>query len=113
VTKESSMAQMIRTGSSDKTIALRQLLQARGFDPRDFDIEEDSHSGIGQLLGLVGGVLTLRRRSTGEIRVYACGAGSTWYATVAADLERGYFKGASPRRSFLRRLEPATSAVWF
>jgi len=107
------MARMFRTDSSDKIAALQGLLTARGFDTRDFEIDEDTQSGIGQLLGLAGGVLTIRRRSTGELRVYACGAGSTWYAAVSQDLERGYFKGASPKRSFLRRdVVASASALW-
>lgn len=97
--------------ASDKLVALRQMLAARGMDPRDFDIEEDHRSGISQLLGLAGGVLTLRRRSTGEIRVYASGPGSAWFATIAADLDRGYFRPATPSAGFQRRGE-ALSALW-
>ena len=70
----------------DKVLAVRHMLTARGLDARDFDIEEDTRSGISQLLGLAGGIITLRRRSTGEIRVYAAGPGSAWYATIAMDL---------------------------
>lgn len=100
------------TSTSDgKVAALRQMLQSRGMDPRDFDIEEDARSGISQLLGLAGGVLTLRRRSTGEIRVYASGPGSAWFATIAADLDRGYFRAATPARGFARRIV-GPSAVW-
>ena len=106
------MAQMIYGGSSEKILAVRHLLHARGLDMRDFDLEEDSHSGISQLLGLVGGILTVRRRSTGEIRVYAAGPGSAWFATISADLDRGYFKAAAPPAAFLRRAEAAVSALW-
>lgn len=106
------MAQMIRTGHSDKIVAVRQLLQSRGLDVRDFDIEEDSNSGIGQLLGLVGGILTLRRRSTGEIRVYASGTGSAWYASISIDLERGYFKAATPAQAFQRRAPARLASLW-
>lgn len=107
------MARMFRTESTgDKVLALRQLLHARGLDARDFDIEEDAHSGISQLLGLVGGIITLRRRSTGEIRVYAAGPGSAWYAAVASDLDRGYFSKPAPVRDFLRRHAPSPAALW-
>jgi hypothetical protein len=106
------MAHMIHAGSSDNVLALRNMLHARGLDLRDFDVEEDSRSGISQLLGMAGGVLTVRRRSTGEIRVYASGPGSAWYATIAADLDRGYFRAATPARAFHRRLESAGSALW-
>lgn len=107
------MARMFRTDSpGDKVLALRQLLQARGLDARDFDIDEDAQSGISQLLGMAGGIITLRRRSTGEIRVYAAGPGSAWYAAVASDLDRGYFAKPAPMREFLRRHAPRAAALW-
>lgn len=94
--------------SGDKTVAIRTLLASRGFDARDFDIEEDAHSGISQLLGLAGGIVSLRRRSTGEIRVYAAGPGSAWFAALCADLDRGYFKRATPSAAFRRSAPAAT-----
>jgi hypothetical protein len=106
------MALMFRSDTGDKVPALRQMLHSRGLDARDFDIEEDSRSGISQLLGLAGGIITLRRRSTGEIRVYAAGPGSAWYAAIVSDLDRGYFKNAAPTSAFLRRTPPSTSALW-
>lgn len=107
------MARMFRTADpGDKTLALRQMLHARGLDAHDFDIEEDADSGISQLLGLVGGIITLRRRSTGEIRVYPAGPGSAWFAAIASDLDRGYFKKPAPTRAFLRRHQPSLSALW-
>jgi hypothetical protein len=106
------MARMSRIDEEAKVLALRHALQARGLDVRDFEIEEDSRSGISQLLGMAGGVLTVRRRSTGEIRVYASGPGSTWFAAILSDLDRGYFRAATPARSFHRRPEPARSAIW-
>jgi len=104
------MARMFRSDAGDKVAAIHQLLAQRGQDLRDFDVDEDARSGIGQLLGLTGGILTLRRRSTGEIRVYASGAGSAWYAAIAGDLDRGYFRAATPRASFLRRATQAAAA---
>ncbi len=96
----------------DKTAAIRTLLASRGLDARDFDIEEDAHSGISQLLGLAGGIVSLRRRSTGEIRVYAAGPGSAWFAALCADLDRGYFKAAAPSSAFRRPATAAASALW-
>lgn len=97
--------------SDDKVTALRQMLLSRGMDPRDFDIQEDCRSGISLLLGMTGGVLTLRRRSTGEIRVYASGPGSAWFATITNDLERGYFRGATPATRFERPMS-LVRAAW-
>ncbi len=91
-------------GSDGETLgALRRLLAARGLDERDFEIEEDRHSGISQLLGMAGGIVSLRRRSTGEMRVYAAGPGSAWYAAICADLELGYFRAATPATAFRRQ----------
>lgn len=106
------MAQMIHSIGGEKILALRRMLAARGLDERDFDLEEDSHSGISQLLGLSGGIVSMRRRSTGEIRVYAAGPGSAWYAAICADLDRGYFKGATPAKAFMRRSESALAGLW-
>lgn len=90
----------------EKTAAIRTLLASRGLDAHDFEIEEDARSGISQLLGLAGGIVSLRRRSTGEIRVYAAGPGSAWFAALCADLDRGYFRAATPAAAF-RRPAPA------
>lgn len=106
------MAYMTQASSSDKIPALRHMLNARGLDARDFEIEEDGRSGVSQLLGLAGGILTVRRRSTGEIRVYASGPGSAWFASIVTDLDRGYFGAATPAKAFQRKLESAGSAVW-
>jgi hypothetical protein len=106
------MAFMSQASRSDKIPALRHMLQARGLDVHDFEIEEDGRSGISQLLGVTGGILTVRRRSTGEIRVYASGPGSAWFASIVTDLDRGYFRAATPARSFQRKLAAAGSALW-
>lgn len=106
------MARMILGNAGDKLDVLRRLLAARSLDERDFEIEEDSQSGISQLLGLAGGIVSLRRRSTGEIRVYAAGPGSAWYAAICADLDRGYFRAATPPTAFRRAPAAAVSALW-
>ncbi len=106
------MARMILGDGGDKLDVLRRLLASRGLDERDFEILEDAHSGISQLLGLAGGIVSLRRRSTGEIRVYAAGPGSAWYAAICADLDRGYFRAATPARAFPRPAAAAASSLW-
>lgn len=91
---------------------LRRLLRERGLDDADFEIVEDERSGIGQLLGMAGGIVTVRRRSSGELRVYAAGAGASWLAAVSADLDRGYFRtpGDGPGRN--RKGAGGGSALW-
>lgn len=89
------MATMSRPPQSDAKIGMvRQLLRSRGFDDADFEVVEDTRSAIGQLLGVSIGILTVRRRSTGEMRVYAAGVGSSWLSAVTSDLDRGYFCAA-------------------
>jgi len=106
------MARMIHGPTGDKQLTVQRLLAARGLDAHDFEIEEDAHSGISQLLGLAGGIVSLRRRSTGEIRVYAAGPGSAWFAAICADLDRGYFKAATPPAAFRRPASVPASALW-
>ena len=106
------MARMIHGTTGDKQLTVQRLLASRGLDARDFEIEEDAHSGISQLLGLAGGIVSLRRRSTGEIRVYAAGPGSAWFAAICADLDRGYFKAATPASAFRRPAVASASALW-
>ncbi|GEM_PF-2200778 len=71
--------------------ALGTLLRSRGFDLNDFHIVEDQESDLVHLLGLVGGVVTVRRISTGEERLYTTGPGSAWFAALLMDLEQGHF----------------------
>ncbi len=71
--------------------ALGALLRSRGFDLADFQIAEDADSDLVNLLGLVGGIVTVRRISTGEERLYTTGPGSAWFAALLMDLEQGHF----------------------
>lgn len=107
------MATMSRPPQKDGKVGLlRQLLRARGLDDADFEIVEDARSGIGQLLGMASGILTVRRHSTGEIRVYA--TGSNWISAVKADLDRGYFRASSDAGKGRAKLAAGGgSALWF
>ncbi len=86
------MAALFNAHSSDKVRAIRTMLETRGLNARDFELREEAHSGVSQLFGMTGGIVTVRRRSTGELRVYACGEGSAWFAAISADLDRDYFR---------------------
>ena len=79
----------------DKVQALRGLLCSWGHDADDFEVEEDQNSELADLFGLVGGVVIVRRRSTGEERLYATGQGSAWFGTLLTDLARGHFAVAA------------------
>ena len=78
---------------------LDAALQARGFRVDDFRVEEESASDMAATLGIIGGVLRVKCRSTGEERFYATGTGSTWLGAFTMDLTRGHFADAARARS--------------
>ncbi len=78
--------------------ALSDVLAAKGFAVGDFELEEDSSGGLGDLFGVVGGLLRVRCWSTGEERMYSTGAGSTWLGAFLMDLARGHFARAARDR---------------
>jgi hypothetical protein len=84
--------------------ALQAALRSRGFATEDFRVEEESDPELSHALGVVGGILKVRCRSTGEERLYSTGAGSGWLGAFLMDLGRGHFADA------LRSVGPATLA---
>ncbi|HEY0855882.1 MAG TPA: hypothetical protein VGE16_02430 [Albitalea sp.] len=82
--------------SREKVTLLKGLLQSWGHDADDFEVEEDQRSELAALFGLVGGIVIVRRRSTGEERLYATGLGSAWFGSLLMDLGRGHFATATP-----------------
>jgi hypothetical protein len=74
----------------DPVTALRSVLRAHGFDVDDFEIEEHESSLAG-LLGGTGGILAVRRRSSGEERLYATGPESAWLGAFIMDVASGHF----------------------
>lgn len=92
LTEESAMElrQDVMAAPIDLVNALRSVLRAHGFDVADFEFEEHESS----LAGLLGGmerILAVRRRSTGEERLYATGADSAWLGAFMLDLGSGHF----------------------
>ena len=85
------MSSATRNDDITTSAALGSLLRSRGFDLADFEIAEDQDSDLVNLLGLVGGIVTVRRISTGEERLYTTGPGSAWFAALLMDLEQGLF----------------------
>ena len=77
-------------GNNEQTV--RTLLRQWGYEPIDFTIEEHYGAGIANMLGLDGGILTVRRISTGEERLYATGVGSAWFGAFFMDLGWGHFR---------------------
>ena len=66
-------------------------LRASGFDVSDFEIEEDASPGLSRMLGTTDRLVTVRRRSTGDERLYAAGPGRPWFALALMDVEQGCF----------------------
>lgn len=77
---------------------LKRALGARGYDPRDFDVEADRSSPLANLFALAGGLLIVRRRSTGEERAYATDTESAWLDSVMLDLDQGFLAEALDSR---------------
>jgi len=88
-----------KVSSEEKVKVLGGLLRSWGHNADDFEVEEDQSSELASLFGLVGGIVIVRRRSTGEERLYANGLGSAWFGTLLMDLARGHFAAKSIRRS--------------
>lgn len=89
------MARLSSRSSPTTSVALSGVLQSKGFAVGDFELEEDSSGGgLGDLFGVVGGLLRVRCWSTGEERMYSIGSGSTWLGAFLMDLARGHFARA-------------------
>jgi hypothetical protein len=71
--------------------AFRSFLSTLGHDARDFALEIDHESQLSDMLGLADRLLTVRRLSTGEERLYAAGPHTSWLAALLQDLEDGHF----------------------
>ena len=67
------------------------VLRSLGQDASDFEISEDQSSDLASFFGWGGGILTVRRRSTGESHSYATGVGSAWFGALLMDMARGRF----------------------
>lgn len=74
--------------------ALTGVLLAKGFELRDFDVREDEAPALSDLFGVMSGLLRVRCRSTGEVRMYPTGSGSAWLGAFLMDLGRGHFASA-------------------
>jgi hypothetical protein len=70
-----------------------RMLDAIGYDAEDFEIKSDRTSPLAQLFRLAGGLLVVRRRSTGEERFYATGSESAWADSLMTDLANGALAG--------------------
>jgi len=95
-----------RSTFQDKAQALRRALGACGYDPRDFDIEADRTSPLASLFQLTGGLVIVRRRSTGEERAYATDAESAWLQSVMADLSHGRLADAPETAPVVLSMSP-------
>ena len=74
---------------------LDSVLRAHGFDAGDFEIAEHE-TDFADLLGQGGRIVAVKRRSTGEERLYATGPDTAWLGAFMMDLGSGHF-GRTPR----------------
>ena len=80
------------------TAALSDVLDSRGFEVSDFDLEEENAPVLADAFGVFGGLMRVRCFSTGEERIYSTGSGSAWLGAFLSDLSRGHFARAARRR---------------
>jgi len=99
------------TTDSRKVQVLNGLLRSWGYDPQHFDVQQSEGSGLADLFGLVGGIVTVRCLPTGEERLYATGPGTAWFGAFFMDLVQGRFGHIGPSvtqpRDSVLRLEAA------
>jgi len=76
---------------ASKAQTILHLFEASGLNADDFEIEECDGQGSVNLLGLDGGIILIRRVSTGQERLYATGPGSAWFGSIFMDLGWGHF----------------------
>jgi hypothetical protein len=89
------MQQSISPAGQERVRVFHGVLRSLGQDASDFDIQEDRSSDLASLFGFGGGILIVRRRSTGEEHTYATGVGSAWFGALLMDMARGRFAPAS------------------
>ena len=77
--------------------AVGRMLTSIGYDASDFEIKADNASPLAQLFRLAGGLLVVRRRSTGEERFYATDQASGWADTLMSDLAHGALANPSDK----------------
>lgn len=85
--------------NGDRVKVLGGLLRSWGYNADDFEVEEDHDCELAHLFGLTDSIVIVRRRSTGEERIYASGIGSAWFGTLLMDLARGHFASSTTRKS--------------
>ena len=109
------MTAAIRAARPATSSTLEAALRARGFAAEDFRLEEEHGSELAEELGVPGGILKVRCRSTGEERLYATGTGSGWLGAFLMDLARGHFASAArddaPARLPMTVRAPSTSTA--
>ena len=98
-----SLPRPVLSSAHESIRLLAGLLRAWGLDPNDFEFEGGESCGLSEGFGLVGGVVLVRRCSTGEERLYVAGPDAAWFGTLMMDVSRGHF---APSRV---RAEPAAA----
>lgn len=87
--------QGLSTGQA--SAAMRGFLDALGHDASDFELHVQRESPLAAWLGAGDHhMVAVRRRSTGDERLYAAGPHSSWLAELLQDLEGGRFGPPGP-----------------
>lgn len=73
--------------------AMRGFLHATGWDAADFELHIDAAPLTARLGRPHDKILTVKRRSTAQERLYYAGPFSAWLAQLLQDVEQGHFGG--------------------
>ncbi len=88
------MHHSISPAGQERVRVFHGVLRSLGQDASDFEVSEDVSSDLASFFGSGGGILIVRRRSTGEEHTYATGVGSAWFGALLMDMARGRFAPA-------------------
>ena len=89
------MRAFVSSAAPGASQALSGVLRAKGFELRDFELDEDEASAQADFFGLRSGLLRVKCWSTGEERLYPTGSGSAWLGAFLMDLGGGHFARAA------------------
>ena len=90
------MVKQFMVDREDARQALQLLISRAGFDPADFEIDEDLSGDYIDWSGAQVRALTLRRRGTTVLHTYAVAANSPWMFAPFADLTSGKYGSPVP-----------------
>lgn len=90
------MVKQFMVDREDARQALQSVISRAGFDPAEFEIDEDLSGDYIDWTGAPVRALTLRRRGTAARHTYAVAVNSPWMLAPFADLTSGKYGAPVP-----------------